>query len=267
MINKIDLLSEEEFRKLVSESSCTADILRTLDYSVKGNSWAYRIIQERMENLKITFGKKYIYEKGLLTKTPLEFVLTKDSLYSRTKLKKRLVEEGFKEYKCECCGISKWMNKSIELHIHHLNGISNDNRLSNLQLLCPNCHSITDNFRTKGKGRIIKRKADTFPIEEVKKIMKIVEEVGIVKARKLLPYRNSIINAIVKRHHETIIMAYPDKKETKEFSTSFEASKFLYEHFNIGINPESSRTGVIKCYRGKQKSIKGFTFTKRSVSV
>lgn len=266
MINKIDLLSEGAFKKIVGESSCTADILKSLGYSVKGNSWAYRIIQERMEDLQITFGKKYTYRKGLLTKTPIEFVLNKDSLYSRTQLKKRLVEEGFKEYKCECCGITEWMNKPIELQIHHLNGISNDNRLSNLQLLCPNCHSATDNYRTKGKGRIIKRKADTFPMEDIKKIMKTVEEVGIVEARKRLPYRNSIINAIVKRHHEVIIMNYPDSKETKEFSTSFEASRFLYEHFNIGKNPESSRTGIVKCYRGIQKSIKGFTFTKRSVS-
>jgi Zn finger protein HypA/HybF involved in hydrogenase expression len=266
MVNKIDLLSDGDFIELVNNSSSTADILRSLDYSVKGNSWAYRIVAERMDKLNISFGKKLsINQKGVVERLPIEKILTENSEYNRTKLKERLVQEGLKEYKCECCGISEWMNKPISLQLHHLNGIHNDNRLNNLQLLCPNCHSQTENFGTKGKGLVIKRKCDNLPIEDVKKIMNTVSELGIVEARKILPYRNSLINSIVKANKELIIMVDPQGNE-KEFSTTYEASKYLFNNYGIGSNPESSRSGISRCYTGKQKSIKGFKFYKRSAS-
>lgn len=264
MVNKIDLLSDKEFTELIKNSTSTSDVLRQLDYSVKGNSWAYRIIAERMDKLGITFGKKFIInKKGKPQRIDLSLVLTKDSSYSRHKLKERLVQEGLKEYKCECCGISEWLNKPISLQLHHLNGINNDNRLSNLQLLCPNCHTQTDNYGTKGKGLVIKRKADSLPLEDKKIILDTISKYGIVEARKRLPYRNSLINNIAKLNHTIYVMVYPDGTE-KEFSTSYEVSKYLYEQHNIGNNIESSRTSVSKCCNGSQHSIKGFKFYKRS---
>lgn len=267
MVNKIDLLSDSEFIELINNSNSTADVLRKLEYSVKGNSWAYRIIAERMDKLNLTFGKKLKGTNKKLERIPLEKILTEDSEYNRTKLKERLVQEGIKEYKCEVCGLFEWQGKLISLQLHHLNGIHNDNRLSNLQLLCPNCHSQTENFGTKGKGLIIKRKCDNLPIEDKKKIMQTVSELGIVEARKVLNYRNSLINAVVKNNRDIIVMIYPDNTTTKEFNTSYEASKFLFEEFNIGTNIDSSRSGISKCINGKQKSIKGFTFFKRSAEL
>ena len=41
---------------------------------------------------------------------------------------------------------------SIPLELHHLNGVRTDNRISNLRLLCPNCHALTDNYRGKNIG-------------------------------------------------------------------------------------------------------------------
>lgn len=268
MVNKIDLLSDGEFTELINNSTSTAEVLKNLGYSVKGNSWAYKIVAERMNKLNITFGKKLkLNPNGKLSKLPLEKILTEDSEYNRTKLKDRLVQEGLKEYKCECCGISEWMGKPISLQLHHLNGIHNDNRLSNLQILCPNCHSQTDNFGTKGRGLVIKRKCDNLPIEDKKKIMQTVSELGIVEARKVLNYRNSLINAIVKSNRDIIVMTYPDNKTYKEFNTTYEAARFLYNEFNIGKNPESSRSGISKCINKKQDNIKGFKFTKRSTEL
>ncbi len=53
--------------------------------------------------------------------------------------------------KCECCGLTEWLNQPITLEIHHINGDHNDSRLENLQLLCPNCHSYTPNWRRRKK--------------------------------------------------------------------------------------------------------------------
>ena len=54
--------------------------------------------------------------------------------------------------KCQICGISEWMGESLVLEIDHINGISNDHRLENLRILCPNCHSQTPTYKMKNLG-------------------------------------------------------------------------------------------------------------------
>ena len=54
-------------------------------------------------------------------------------------------------WKCECCGISEWMGKPITLEIHHIDGNKKNNSLDNLQILCPNCHSQTSNWRSRNQ--------------------------------------------------------------------------------------------------------------------
>lgn len=57
---------------------------------------------------------------------------------------------NIREHKCEKCGLTEWQGEKIPLEVHHIDGNRRNNSLSNLQLLCPNCHSLTDNFRGKG---------------------------------------------------------------------------------------------------------------------
>lgn len=47
---------------------------------------------------------------------------------------------------CEGCGLTTWRDRPLSLALHHINGEGSDNRLENLSLLCPNCHSQTENF-------------------------------------------------------------------------------------------------------------------------
>ena len=97
-------------------------------------------------------------------------------------------------------------------------------------------------------------------------MLKIILLVVLVKARKILPFRNSLINAVVKANRDIYVMVCPDGSEY-EFNTTREASKFLFEKFNIGTNPDSCKSSISKCTNGKQKSIKGFKFYKRSLKV
>lgn len=69
-----------------------------------------------------------------------------------TKLLKKLLETG-RNYECEICHIKDWNNKDLCLHVHHIDGNPQNNDVSNLQLLCPNCHSQTENWCAKNIKR------------------------------------------------------------------------------------------------------------------
>lgn len=77
--------------------------------------------------------------------------------YPTSKIIPRLVKEGYKQYKCECCGITKWNGKRIGLELNHIDGNNSNHKLSNLEILCPNCHSQTDTF----KARNIRKKKES----------------------------------------------------------------------------------------------------------
>jgi hypothetical protein len=86
---------------------------------------------------------------------PLEQLLIAGVRRSRSNIKGRLLSAGAKPVACERCGISSWLGAPLSLALHHVNGRPDDNRLEKLQLLCPNCHSQTENFgvRNRGGGR------------------------------------------------------------------------------------------------------------------
>jgi DNA-binding transcriptional ArsR family regulator len=84
---------------------------------------------------------------------PLDTYLIADRPQNRGNLKRRLLRERVKELRCELCGIAEWQGKPLALALHHINGDRHDNRLENLQLLCPNCHSQTDNFAGRNTAR------------------------------------------------------------------------------------------------------------------
>lgn len=65
-------------------------------------------------------------------------------------LKRRLINEKKLNYKCALCGnTGGWNNKKLVLQLDHINGDHKDNRIENLRLLCPNCHSQTETFCTR----------------------------------------------------------------------------------------------------------------------
>ena len=77
---------------------------------------------------------------------PIEDLLSNGRRVSRGHLRGRILKAGLKEERCEECGLSEWRGQPLRVTLHHVNGDGYDNRLENLQFLCPNCHSQTPNF-------------------------------------------------------------------------------------------------------------------------
>ena len=84
---------------------------------------------------------------------PVAEYLVKGRRVNRTHLKGRLLAAGLKEKRCERCGIEEWLGDPLSMALHHVNGEGTDNRLENLMMLCPNCHSQTENFSGRGRKR------------------------------------------------------------------------------------------------------------------
>lgn len=68
-----------------------------------------------------------------------------------SKIKDALFARGLKEKKCEKCNNETWMGEPIPLEAHHKDGDKKNNYLYNLEILCPNCHALTDTYKIKNR--------------------------------------------------------------------------------------------------------------------
>lgn len=96
---------------------------------------------------------------------PIVAYLIYGSLIGSHKLKLKLLKSGLKEHYCERCRNFEWNEQMIPLELHHRNGDPRDNRLENLQLLCPNCHAQEDNNSGRGKRARVSQLAEEHGLE------------------------------------------------------------------------------------------------------
>lgn len=150
--------TDEQFIEAVKTSLSIAEVCRKIGLKPVGGN--YRTVHNKISKLNLDYshftGKAWnqgLRYRVIVPPKPLSEILVENSTYSSYKLAQRLEKEGLKEHKCEIYCNTEWLGKSIKLELHHLNGNHNDNRIENLQLLCPNCHSFTDNYRGKNQNR------------------------------------------------------------------------------------------------------------------
>lgn len=145
--------TEKELQEAVKTSTSIRQVLEKLNIIPAGGN--YQTTNRRIQKLNIDTshftGQAWNKGKVIGPRRPIEKYLKENSVVQSFKLKSRLISEGLKEHKCECCGITEWNGKSAPIELDHINGNHHDNRLENLRIMCPNCHAQTDTYRGKNK--------------------------------------------------------------------------------------------------------------------
>lgn len=101
-------------------------------------------------------------------KIQFDYAFCINSTITRTHIKNFLLDSGYIEYQCIVCNINEWHGNKLSLELDHINGINNDNRIENLRLLCPNCHSLTNTFSKKRCVDNVVRKNDDALIDAIR---------------------------------------------------------------------------------------------------
>lgn len=143
-MKKWEKFSKEEIEQFVKESYSYRQLGAKIGYNPDGGSLVKTMV-EMVDKLQLDVShfkgqgwnkENYQYERFQKGKT----------IKNGCALKAISALRG---HQCECCKNKDWLDNPIPLEVHHIDGDRLNNELSNLQLLCPNCHALTDNYRGK----------------------------------------------------------------------------------------------------------------------
>ena len=168
--------TKDELEMIVKESLSIADVCRSLNIVPVGGNYQTVKSKVKLWNINIDHFTGQAWNTGdrftsFCKKIPLAEILIENSLYhNNTNIKQKLFKEGIKKDECENCGISMWLGKKLSIELHHNNGNNSDNRIENLKMLCPNCHSQTTTFRGRNlESSVNKNRKEKFALFQVKK--------------------------------------------------------------------------------------------------
>ena len=150
--------SEREAREAIAASLSWTEALRRLGMCASGGSHLILKKYVALWGVPTDHFDPYasLRGSGKKSRRPLDEILVEHSSFSRSRLKERLYEEGLKRPICEMCGQGElWRGRLMGMILDHINGVSDDHRLENLRIVCPNCAATLDTHCAR--GRLINR--------------------------------------------------------------------------------------------------------------
>lgn len=151
-MKKWEYFSKDQLEEFVKESSSYRQLATKLGYSEKSGS-ASELVKEMIDYYH--FDVSHFLGAGW-NKDNFDYSRFQYGRIVKTADARRAIAAK-RGWKCENCGLSEWLGELIPLEIHHKDGNHLNNLEDNLQLLCPNCHAQTENYRGKN---INKQKQD-----------------------------------------------------------------------------------------------------------
>lgn len=162
--------TDEDLAAAVAECFSYAAVIKKLGLVPAGGN--YMQVQARIRTLELStahftgMGWRKGMHASVTPVRPIEELLVANGHTQSNTLKKRLFRAGLKTARCEICGWAKQSEDGrIPVELDHINGDRFDNRLENLRILCPNCHSLQLTHRGRNKG-IRYAEVRVIPIEQ-----------------------------------------------------------------------------------------------------
>ena len=147
--------SDNDVKVAVEQNKSIAGVLRQLGLSPLGGNYktVHRLIKKL--NLDTSHFTGQGWNVGLAFKPKTAFsdedIFVEHSSYLCSWRLRERYKRKTGLHHCENCGLTTWLGRDVPLEIHHINGNNTDNRIENLQLLCPNCHALTSNYRGRAQ--------------------------------------------------------------------------------------------------------------------
>lgn len=140
--------TDNQLIEAVKSSVSISQVIRKIGLK-STSSGNHQTVRKRIDELKLSishFSENVIGPCNRLKKSTNDILVENSTYIGTSNLKKRLINEGLLKEECYECGITEWRDKKLSLQLDHKNGNNRDNRIENLRILCPNCHSQTTTY-------------------------------------------------------------------------------------------------------------------------
>lgn len=219
--------NSELLEKYIKEEKSISEMSRLFDIGRD-------TLRKYLKKLNIDYcGKKCTYK--------LESYLNNEVKINASLLRKKLIEYGIKKEECEMCGLNEWMNHKIPLELHHKNGNHNDNNLSNLEILCSNCHSVKHGYseykkkcKNCGKEFLTKNKQKVFCSQKCRKsFYETVEKKCLFCGKTFSTHRKNQKYCSIKCSHESFKIVNITKEDLINVFKKYKTFTSVSKYYNV----------------------------------
>ena len=144
-------IDEATFREVCNESLTMAEAAAKL----KLHFTTFKAYAKKWNLYRPNQGSKGSKKPWQSSVSVHEIIEGKHPSFQTFKLKNKLLAEGLVENKCQVCGLTEWQGKQLNCELDHIDGDRTNHLLSNLRMLCPNCHAQTSTYRSKNRTKSV----------------------------------------------------------------------------------------------------------------